>query len=177
MAAATVDAAEYNINLDKLHRMVGNRRRSGNDSAGITAPLVFTVPIPLTSLDDIGDKVRLAYIPAGYWMADLAVRWLAEADEHATPTHTFSILTQTLAGSEDALALISGSTSSQADDGGDRIDDAAVGLYVGGKDLVMKTTAATATAPAAAVDLRVWMVLAHGVITEGVRRVPHYQSV
>jgi hypothetical protein len=76
---------------------------------------------------------------------DLAVRFPTKLDAHATPTFVWDLVTKTAAGVADTLKIISASAKGAADLDGDRIDDAAVGVYVGERYLTFDPTTAAAT--------------------------------
>lgn len=171
---ATLTATEGKLKIDKLLRAFGNRRKSGNAAYGITAPLAFTISVPVSVLQGT-DKLRMIRVPSGYFCDEYAVRWLGDADADVTPALVNDHLTETDAGAEDSLKLIGGSTAGRSANEGDRLDDAAVGAYVGGRWIILKNTTPAATAPGAAVNLRVYLRLSFGAIVEG-QRVPYTRS-
>lgn len=172
---ASTQTVEGIPNLERALGMFGRRRRSGNEKYGVTVPFVFTVTVPTTATDEADDKLRIAKLPPGCFVGDLAVRFVAAADAHATPTLVNDFILENDAGTAEDIKLIGGSTAGQAAGGADRIDDAAVGLWGGGLWLTMETTTGAATATE--VTLRVYLLLSYGVVTENVARVPHFQEV
>lgn len=94
------------------------------------------------------DRKRLLWFPAGIFLLDAVVFVEDELDSNGAPALVWDLITETAAGSADSRKVIAGSTAGQSAGEADRIDDAAVGAYVGERYLVFDPTTASATAAA-----------------------------
>jgi hypothetical protein len=167
MAAATVSAAEYVLDLQRLADYLGSLRSSHDQSLdGLFVPFKMQFALATTNIDDADDIVRLVTFPAGFYLADFSAV-LSDMDTHATPALVGRFV---MLNSADAEQFdVTGTTT--AGQGGGGVDRAAgvAGRYVGGLTLAWKTNTAAATA--AAGTLTCYFPCTRGVVNE-VNEVP-----
>lgn len=166
MAAATVNAAEWFPDL-KLFIDPAFRQLTEHDSPVCTVPLSFAqkFTIPVTSTDDADDITRLIKCPPGAYIW----RWRSSPSDMDTGTALVYSIVATDDSDVIKVTLVSGSTKGQAGTASDVLADAAVGAYVGGYWISMKTTTA-ATTPVAGTLACAWQ-MSQGVINRASRKV------
>jgi hypothetical protein len=144
-AATTSDQKVLAAHKDKLQGCVRNLVLDEATNAAITFAFADNFSIPTTSIDDVGDIRRLYLFPSGAYVHDLRVT-ATDMDTNGTPTVAFDIA---VTDGSDVVkdTLIAATTIAQAG-GTARIANTGVGQFVGDRYLVLKTTAAAATAAA-----------------------------
>ncbi len=166
MTAATQNAAEVFGDL-KLFIDPAFRQLTEHDSPVCAVPLSFAqkFTIPTTATDEVNDIVRLFKCPPGAYIW----RWRSSPSDMDTGT----ALVYSILATDDAdvtkVTLVSASTKGQAGTAADVLADAAVGAYVGGYWIVLKTTTA-ATTPVAGTLKCAWQ-MSLGVMNRASRKV------
>lgn len=152
MPASTATASNGRVNLKSMVLAALRNVEEQVLARGFAIPFNFgdTYSVATTSLDDVGDIVRLFQFPGGAYINQLRVT-ATDMDTNATPTLQWDVVVIDSADTVKAT-LIANSTSGQA--GGTAVlDNAAIGEYVGDYWLALKLDAVSATPAAGTVKV------------------------